>query len=419
MALRDATVERAGTLRKSLVTILVLTLSLANVIPSQGSDQRRWSVDLEKYGYHRRQAGARDSYNSETEVAATKEVVALAIGNVAKGVQLDEQHKAWNSTQDVSLLFFDANNGKLRAKQGPWSSDSSFELSATSQGNFLLHVRHYHPSDEKRGETLYLLSPSGEEIKRRDLPPIAEDLRNSWYHVLNSPSRDTWLLKWFDGDVYRYELFGPDTLETKLEWTGSKGTPVVAALSDKELLGFTAPTKEQSGGPAKRKYDLFVRTLDGSWRPLQAAFDVGHWGFRRGGNLFAPNLTGFLSDHLLAGLVRQGEMESLMIVRTDGTVVFSHKIDNGGEMIVSPDGQYFGFVYASISSFSQWLERETDMQFWPHTTELAIWRVSNPAQVLKLSLGLNISDYSFSQDGSRFAYIHAATLKAIPLSFQP
>ena len=405
------------------MTILVLTLSLSGVLPSEASNHRRWSVDLHEYGYYRKEAGVRYSYPSETRVAATKEVIVVAIGNMAPAVQVDERHNMKKSLIELSLLFFDASNGKLRAKRGPWSSDSSFELSPTSRGNFLLHLRHHHGSNAEHGESLCLLSPSGEEIKRRDLAPITNDQKSGSYYVLHSPSRGTSLLKWFDGDVFHYQVFDANTLETQVEWTESKGSPSVIALSDKELLGFRQPRESDERTSTKRKMELFVRTLDGAWRSLPVNLEVSHSGAGFGmdrGDIFAPDHTMFLSGHLLAGLVSGEESGPVLkVVQTDGTIVFSGKIEDAGAMAVVPDGRYFGLVYASQSAFDRWLGGWIDMQVWPYMAYLSVWRVSNPAQAAKLSLGRNVGDYCFSSDGSQFAYVDGGSLKVIPMPIAP
>jgi hypothetical protein len=122
---------------------------------------------------------------------------------------------------------------------------------------------------------------------------------------------------------------------------------------------------------------------------------------------------------LLAGEVHDEQGGALLkIVRTDGTEAFSQKIENEGELAVSPDGQHFGFVYISRSAFNQWLDKAIDMQFWPDMVELALWRVSHPALVAKIALGRNVTNYCFSPSGS-FAYTDGGRLRVIPLPFQP
>jgi hypothetical protein len=91
----------------------------------------------------------------------------------------NSQANLYRDTWKVNLLMFDTNAGKLRKKIGTWSSDFSFELHPTAQANFLLLLRHIWSERDNPGETLYLLSSSGEELKKMDLLPPKKEGRNS------------------------------------------------------------------------------------------------------------------------------------------------------------------------------------------------------------------------------------------------
>jgi hypothetical protein len=395
--------------RKCLAITAVLVLGLAEVCPAAASDRRKWAVDLHQYGYL---GWVRNSWVSETRVAATDDVVTVALGNFPPGMQLDEQHGKWNSPMEVFLLFFNASNGKLKTKRGPWRTDSSFGLFSTSQGNFLLHLRHYHGATEKHGETLLLLSRTGEEIQKRELPGFRQNPKADWYEVLRSPTGSTILLSGGDPEGSHYQIFRANTLDAEREWTEAKGSPLVVALSDKELLGAVSTRKNEESNSRNRGQELFVRPLDGQWQRLPESFYLSHSGQGAGS---APDKTAFLADHLLAGLIRREEYgQTLKIVRSDGTVVISQKIDGAGEVTVSPDGRYFGLVYVSPSAFERWLAKMTDGEAsWPHTADLSIWRVANPAPVAKLSLGRFVRNYCLTSDGNQFIYLDDGTLKAI------
>jgi hypothetical protein len=397
-------------LRKHLAITVALVLALVEVCPAiAASSQRKWSADLHPYGYL---GWVKNSWISETRLTATSDVVAVALGNFPAGTELDEQHGKWNSPMEVFLLFFDVSTGKLKSKRGPWRTDSSFELFSTSQGNFLLHLRHYHGTTENHGETLLLLSPTGEEVQKRELPGFRKNPKADWYEVLHSPTGSTILLCGGDPEGSHYQILRANALDVEREWTEAKGAPLVVALSDRELLGVVSTRKNQESNSRNRRQELFVRPLDGQWQRLPESFDLSHSG-RGGGS--APDKTAFLTDHLLAGLIRREEYgQTLQIVQSDGTVVISQKIDGAGELTVSSDGRYFGLVYVSLSAFERWLAKTTDGEAsWPHTADLSIWRVSNPAPVAKLSLGRFVKNYCFTADGNQFIYLDDGKLKAI------
>src|SRR4029077_4643958 len=98
------------------------------------------------------------------------------------------------------------------------------ELHPTGEGNLLLLLRHLHSEPENRGETLRLLSSSGEELKKIDLPESITASRRGWSEFLVSPGGHTVLLGQIrEGNVH-YRALEADTLETKFEWTRDAGS---------------------------------------------------------------------------------------------------------------------------------------------------------------------------------------------------
>jgi len=404
----------AKVLRRGLALAIFSAAILSTVLAAGSPGKSRWSADLGPLGFDVARSGS--TPYPETQLAVTDHVVAVAIGNVdSSGLRKAPGHPTfvpWN----VILVLFDSTSGMMLTKTGPWRADFGFGLFATANGNFVLHLRHYHSTDSIPTEDLHLISPSGKEFKVLNLQPATHDPSNRPYFVLSTPSRRTLLVMHLLDDGKHYEMLDSDTLSIRMAWTDRIHDPMVIALSEKELLAVGAPA---SGGPNGGNEPLYVRTIDGPWRSLPVSFETGS----REPGLFAPDNITFLSNHLVAciGPTVVSKPVQLKLVQTDGATVFSNTIqahlDLGssvGPIQASADGRYFAVVESPIS----WLWRQLDMVLWPDDLYVVIWSASRPTPVKKLNLGPQggvIGGFSLSPDGSLVAVVNGGKVEAVRL----
>jgi hypothetical protein len=415
------------TSRIGRLTVLSLAFSLTGIISSAAFGQERWSVDLSLYDLRAGRVNASRNHKPTILVAATNGVVAVALGNPAHPAGPGEPDNWWSEPWEVRLLLFDANNGKLKAESGPWSSDFSFELYPTAQRNFLLFLRHFR-TKQTPGETLYLLSSSGEELKKLDLLPSIRGSEPGWSEFLVSSSGGTVLVGQILENGVHYRMLESDTLETKLEWTCEAGSdsPRIVALSDKELLGFHEPKNQEKPRRADSERDVYVRTYDGPWRPLHAALDVSSHGVGQG---LHPTQLAFLSDTVLVGVnAKRKELEgSIMVLQSDGTILSPPVIPKlpdrtrlTGPVAVSVGGRYFAVGFSHQPWISHLLVdvMTMDITFWNDDSLFLVWNASSPEPVARIPMGTELRALSFSPDDPpTVAFVTGSTLKLI--RFQP
>jgi hypothetical protein len=421
---RGAMIKRQ-TSRIGGLAILSLAISLAATPFGATAGQKNWSVDLSRYNLNAGHENASRNHKPTILVAATNRVVAVAWGILAHPAEPGVSDNWWSKPWEVNLLLFDANNGKLNSKSGPWTSDSSFELYPTAHGNFLLFLRHFHDAKQNPGETLYLLSPSGEELRKLDLLPSVRGSKPGWSEFLVSPSGSTVLLGQILEDGVHYRLLDSDTLETRSEWTREAGSdsPGIVALSDKELLGFRDSKTQEKPHPADSERDLYVRSLDGPWRPLHATLDVSsHGGIGQG---LHPTQLAFLSDAAIVGVnAKRKDFEgSIAVLQSDGTVLSPPVIPNlpdrtslTGPVAVSAGGRYFavGFKHQPWMSHLLVDVMTMDITFWNDDSLFLVWEASHPEPVARIPLGTDVRAVSFSPDDPpTLAFVNGSTLKVV------
>lgn len=409
--------------------ILLLAISLAAIPFGATAGQRDWSVDLSRYNLNGGHENASRNHKPTILVAATNAVVAVAWGTLAQPAEPGVPDNWWSRPWEVNLLLFDANNGNLKAKSGPWSSDFSFELYPTAHGNFLLFLRHFHDAKQNPGETLYLLSSSGEELKKMDSLPSIRGSEPGWSEFLVSPSGGTLLLGQILEDGVHYRLLESDTLETKLEWTREAGSdpPGIVALSDKELLGFRNLENQEKRVPASTERDLYVRSFDGPWRPLHTTLDVSsHGGIGQG---LHPTQLAFLSDSVVVGVnAKRKELEgSIVVLQSDGTILgppvipkLPDRTSLTGPVAVSVGGRYFAVGFRHQPWISHLLVdvMTMDITFWNDDSLFLVWQASRPEPVARIPIGTDLRALSFSPDDPpTIAFVAGSTLRVIP--FQP
>jgi len=411
--------------KSAVLAALSLAIFLSEIPAHSAAGERNWTVDLQDYMVRESSSTAGRSYRPNISLAATNSVIAVALGIPDAPAVADKSANLYTQPWRVTLLLFDVNSGKLRNKAGPWKCDFSFELHPTGEGNLLLLLRHLHSEPENRGETLRLLSSSGEELKKIDLPESITASRRGWSEFLVSPGGHTVLLGQIrEGNVH-YRALEADTLETKFEWTRDAGSdsPGIVALSDKELLGFRnthSPEKPRGADPER---EAFVRPFDGPWHPLNTTLDVSNRGMTSQG--FHSTQLAFLSDTVLVGVHRKTSERdgSIVELQSDGRVLSRPVIPKlpdrttlTGPVAVSTDGHYFGVGFEHQPWLSHLLVdvMTMDITFWQDDSLFLIWEASNPEPVARIPLGTELRALSFAPDDPpTLAYITGSKLQVL------
>ena len=111
-----------------MLAIMSLVISLAGIPFRATAGQRSWSVDLNDYSLMEGRSEDGKTHRAEVSLAATNGVIAVALGNPPSMAAANGPADLFRSPWKVTLLLFDASDGKLKKKIGPWSCDFSFEL---------------------------------------------------------------------------------------------------------------------------------------------------------------------------------------------------------------------------------------------------------------------------------------------------
>src|SRR5690348_49166 len=156
---------------KLLSTITGLAFLLTAPPPRSAEAEKKprqlWTANLTAYGYPSGRRGRATVSYSDTAIAATHESIAVAFNVEASDASAAEMLRApWQ----LSLLIFNADDGKLRGNCGPWKGGIAFELWATEGGDFLLYQDSSPGMPEKGGGQISLLSPSCQVLGSIQLP---------------------------------------------------------------------------------------------------------------------------------------------------------------------------------------------------------------------------------------------------------
>jgi hypothetical protein len=198
-------------------------------------------------------------------------------------------------------------------------------------------------------------------------------------------------------------------LETKSEWAREAGSdsPGIIALSDKELLGFRGIENQEKPRKTDGERDVFVRSFDGPWHPLNTTLDVSHRGGV--GQGLHPTQLAFLSDAVLVGVhLKRNEIDdSIVALQSDGTILFRPIIPKlpdranlTGPVAVSAGGRYFavGFKHQPWISHLLLDVMTLDITFWDDESLFLVWEASSPEPVARVPLGTDIRALSFLPD---------------------
>jgi hypothetical protein len=417
-----------GPSRLTRIIVCLFFIHPAGALGLQASGHEGWSVDLKNYGYKEWRNSRSLFESSETALVVANNVVAVALGNPSNATQTSVQSDAYGTNWEISLLLLDAATGKLNSQRGPWSGDHFFELFSTSRGNLLLLLRHAGQDHEEIGETLLLLSPNGDELKKLELSPSVVRSRKTWNRFLISSSGRTMLLEQTLEDGVHCKLLDTDTLAVQSEWAVEQGAnlPSIIALSDKEFLGLGPPKGSRRPGAPQEGRDFFVRSFAGAWDPFPASLDLSQRFFTPE---FRTSQLAFLSDDTIVGInvKRQASESPLVVSRSDGSNVFSPAIPKleantslTGPVSVTPDGRYFavGFTHRPWLSHLMLDVWKLDDTFANDELVLVIWASGQPTSVAKINMGDEYNVRSFSlafDDPPSLVCLGGNTLKSIPI----
>jgi hypothetical protein len=380
--------------RLGITTLLVILTSLcAPALVGRETRQSQWSEDLSGYGY-----SAQHPF-SDTAIAVSNDNVAVAL-NLSQDINATPSIPAafLASNWKLSLLVFNATNGKFRTACGPWFGGILFNLWSTSNGNFLLY-QEPHQIVRETGSRVLLLSPSCQVMKKIELPAPGKEGGTGF---LMSPTQRTFLVTEYSGRGTQCEVRDANTLLERFKIAIGSDDPRIVAVSDEGLLGIKSAQSGSSTGAGARffYFDFHAQKWSEVWDPTAPD---------------APNSVRFVSNDTFIEAATTGSTGAwaasgtrIVIRRTDGTAAFStnisRKSDNislGSPFAISPTGNYFGVVLSSYSVASFW--RFLDMS--PAHDEGYVWSVRTAKPIARISMrsGSQHQQLSFAPDDSWFA----------------
>lgn len=354
-----------------------------------------WSVDLRSNGidetiwkYH--------YWGAWAGIAANENTVAVALRCPSTPLGKGLYRGRW----EVRLLVFDARTGKLLAQRGPWSDINLFTLRSTAQGNFLLLLQPARNWGAGAKDTLLLLSPDGEELKRLDLENARREGRVFPPNVFQSPSGRTVLVEVESESGWQYQVFETDTLEPRMHWseTAEAKRPAVIAISDEKILA----SIELWGQPVfnwnKRKQEFFMREFGSPWSNSSR---VGLAADEKGEDAFLP--TAFLGEREFVGQAfRNPNCWKVAVVEPDGRVVSRHRLprSSGYNLVSTPPtvtkyGRYFAIEQFHESDLSRWWDTGMDMSAFGVKFFVYVWDVKAENPIAKITLGERLHGYCF------------------------
>jgi hypothetical protein len=403
------TVLRARLLVLLLASILVtLTLSL---VCAEKSPQKLWSIDWEPLWPRELSGVTQSCFPPTVKIAASSTVVAVGVDRScepgsSKGTLSPIERPHW-----LIVFFFDAINGKLLAIREPQLAEHRFDLYATSEGRFLLHLRNASSLGAKQLESLILVSPDGKTLKSLELQPAEGDRYPRVWKTFISPSRKTLLATQMISRTTHYKVFEGDTVAMRAEWVSPDPTePIALSVSDKEILGlrrsrgsdnFTAPLHDNP--------EVLIRPFDGGWRSLLPPSNESP----------LRSYYAFLADDAMA-ILDNGKLQSgdsfarLRVVQTSGQTEGPEIIKKssrndvwaGAQIETSIDGHCFAVTVSSTSRFWEALD------FYPSHVELYVWNRKSLQPILRIKITGFRLGFCFLPDGSRVAVLDGKSLKA-------
>lgn len=399
-------------LRFAMLVAALVSAAIPVCLLGKQQQGPHWSVDLTRYGYPTEHHGAATVPYSDATVAASNNNVVLALNVEQDGGITGDAFL--NSTWQLSLLVFNAENGKLGAKCGPWPDGIWFEVLATDGGNFLLHLEPPHSERNNATGQLVLLSPTCEVLQHLQLPlPIVKGRDNS---LLLSPSRHTLLTSTPTAGGTEYDLRDANTLAMRTSWTDtSRRNPQVVSVSDDGLLGVKPAGKASAGFSPVR---VFYRTFETQqWREIPTPNPYQSVTFISNEAFLETTTNGRLAP-CASSAVR------IRVRTVDGTANLStivsqrnYNIGTVSPFAVSLSGNYFADVLRFTNE--AWLWCQLDMG--PEHYKAYVWSSQNakPAARIGLASGLSMHPpLAFAPNDSWFAIRNKEMLTVRPLPRQ-
>jgi len=354
-----------------------------------------WSVDLRSSGVD--EAIWKVAYGGVTAgIAANTKTVAVALRCPSTPLGKGLDRGPW----EVRLLVFDARSGKLLARRGPWTDIGRFTLRSTASGNYLLQLDPAQKWDERTKETLLLLSPDGEELKRLELKYAQEKSTFFPPAVFKSQSGRTLLVDSESNNGRQYQVLETDTLETRMHWTDpAEGTSLFSvAISDEEILTSVDAWTEFGYTPFQNAHKFFLREL-GEAKSNSTSFGLAT--NEKVENAFRP--TTFLNNQELVGQVcGDPNCWKLAAVRTDGSVGFQYKIPKSlgfnvryGAITPTKDGRHFAMELFHESDLSRWWGSSVDMWSFGVKFLVYVWDAKAESPIARLTFGEHLHGYCF------------------------
>ena len=227
----------------AFVCLTVIGVAAQNTGPSA---HPIWIVSLKKYGYRGAHGGLVNDAGSPGNIAFSKSTVAVIFDEKSEEAQRTATDKKVWSGWRLSIVFLNAATGAVAGKRS-WIGDLDWHrrLIPTADGNFVFLLTKFPepvempPSTGTRSKlqephpaTLYLLSSTGDELKRVDL-----STNGKGWQILASPSGKSLLLMDEYNESIQFRLLDADTLQQRTAWSvADAGSLRPSAISDEYLL---------------------------------------------------------------------------------------------------------------------------------------------------------------------------------------
>jgi hypothetical protein len=398
----------SGRLRTTML-LTMLAGSCASVLVGQQARPPHWSEDLSRYGY-----SAEHPY-SDVAVAASTDNIAVALNvNQDRNASPSMPRHFLSSDWKLSVLIFNADDGKLRATCGPWFDGFLFNLWSTSNGNFLLYQE---PSPSKPGSSsrVFLLSPACQRLKQIELSALGKQAGAEFF---TSPTQRTFLIEEQSGLNAQFEVRDANTLYTRLKFGIDAEDLRAVAVSDEGLLIVRSVRPGLSTRAPMRLFYFDFHTQKWSEIPGPDALDSSESvTFVSNGNFLEAAPTGSLGAWATTGI-------RISIRGIDGTAAFATVISHanthiapGSPFAISLTGNYFGVVLSSYSVASFW--RFLDMS--PRHDQVYIWSKQSEKPLVHIGVrsGSLYQQLAFAPDDSWFALRSGKILMVRPLPRPP
>jgi hypothetical protein len=399
-----------------LLLLLASILVTVNISPVYGEKPplKLWSTDWEPFWPRGFSGVTQSCFHPTVKIAASSTVVAVGIDrscepSSSKGTLSPIDRPHW-----LIVFFFDAINGKLLAIREPQLAEFNFDLYATSEGRFLLHLRNVSNLGAEQVESLALVSPDGKTLKSLELQAAEGDRHPRFWRTFISPSRKTLLATQVISRAVHYKVFEADAVAMRLEWVSpDPAEPITLSVSDKEILGLVRSKRSDNLTALHHENpEVLIRSFDGAWHSLLPPSS----------EYLRSSYYAFISDDTIAGLdAGKGELDEqfvrLRVLQADGHENVSKLIKKSSRNNLGIRNQ----IATSVDEFVFATEVYSNSRFWealdfyPTHAELYVWRRKDPTPILRLKNDGAAKGYCLSPEGKRVVVLQDKALKAYAL----